>query len=129
MATGIFSTVRVAGEGVALAIVGAVLSMLVAARLAAAGMGGNSAAVAQRLAGGDLAGALALVPGGDAATLVARYGEALGWLLVLLAGITTLTAVVVFLFLGKDGETALPAANAEPHDRPPQQGVLPPCSS
>lgn len=129
MATGIFSTVRVAGEGVALAVVGAVLSMLVAARLAAAGMGGHSAAVAQRLAGGDLAGALALVPGGDAATLVARYGEALGGLLVLLAGITTLTAVVVFLFLGKDGETALPAANAEPRDRPPQQGVLPPCSS
>lgn len=100
MATGIFSTVRVAGEGVALAVVGAVLSMLVTARIAAAGLAANSS-VAQRLAGGDLRGALALLPDADATLLKALYGEAFGQLLVLLAGITVITAVVVFVFLGR----------------------------
>lgn len=100
MATGIFSTVRVAGEGVALAVVGAVLSMLVAARISAAGLAANSPA-AQRLAGGDLRGALALLPDVDATLLKALYGDAFGQLLVLLAGITAITAVVVFVFLGR----------------------------
>lgn len=108
MATGIFSTVRVAGEGVALAVVGAVLSMLVAARISAAGLAANSSA-AQRLAGGDLRGALALLPDADATLLQALYGEAFGQLLVLLAGITAITAVVVFVFLGR-GELPHPAA-------------------
>ncbi len=100
MATGIFSTVRVAGEGVALAVVGAVLSILVAGRITAGGLAANSSA-AQRLAAGDLRGALALLPGADAALLKAFYSEAFGQLLVLLAGITTITAVVVFVFLGR----------------------------
>lgn len=112
MATGIFSTVRVAGEGVALAVVGAVLSMLVAARISGAGLVANSAA-AQRLAGGDLRGALALVPGADAGVLTALYGEAFGQLLVLLAGITAITAVVVFVFLGRDESPHTAAAAVE----------------
>jgi MFS family permease len=104
MATGIFSTVRVAGEGVALAVVGAVLSTLVAARISAAGLATHSSA-AQRLAGGDLRGALALLPDADATLLQALYGQAFGQLLVLLAGITAVTAVVVFVFLGRGDES------------------------
>lgn len=102
MATRISSTVRVAGEGVALAVVGAILAMLVAGRIEAAGLPGSARGAAQRLAGGDLAAALAILPGTEPAKLVALYGEAFGWLLVLLAGITAATALIVFLFLGQD---------------------------
>ncbi len=70
MATGIFSTVRVAGEGIALALVGAGLVGLLAWRLqdllpAAVAIGTGTPDVqqaAQRLATGDMAGALALLP-------------------------------------------------------------------
>lgn len=112
MASGIFSTVRVAGEGVALAVVGAVLSTLVAARISAAGLSTHSSA-AQRLAGGDLRGALALLPDADAMLLKALYGQAFGQLLVLLAGITAATAVVVFVFLGRGDESPQAAVAVE----------------
>lgn len=112
MATGIFSTVRVAGEGVALAVVGAILAMLVAGRIEAAGLSGNARDAGQRLAGGDLAAALAVLPGAEPARLVTLYGEAFGWLLVLLAGITATTAVVVFLVLRVEEGPA-----PEPRDR------------
>ena len=104
MATGIFSTVRVAGEGVALAVVGAVLSLFLASRIGSAGLPGSATAAAQRLAGGDLHGALTLLPGTDAGSLVVLYGQAFASLLFLLAGITTITAAVVFLSLGS-GDT------------------------
>ena len=112
MASGIFSTVRVAGEGVALAVVGAVLSTLVAARISAAGLSTHSSA-AQRLAGGDLRGALALLPNADAMLLKALYGQAFERLLVLLAGITAATAVVVFVFLGRGDESPQAAVAVE----------------
>jgi MFS family permease len=102
MATGIFSTVRVAGEGVALAMVGALLAMLVAGRFEAAGLAGNAQGVGQRLAGGDLHGALSMLPSTSPRLLVALYGEAFGWLLFLLAAVTATTALVVFLFLGRE---------------------------
>ena len=102
MATGIFSTVRVAGEGVALAVVGAILAMLVSAQIETAGLAGHAQGAGQRLAGGDLSGALALLPGTAPASLAALYGEAFGWLLILLAAITATTALVVFLFLGRE---------------------------
>lgn len=102
MATGIFSTVRVAGEGVALAVVGALLAMLVAGRIEVAGLAGNAQEAGQRLAGGDLSGALSMMPGTQPGRLIALYGEAFGWLLFLLAGITATTALVVFLFLGRE---------------------------
>ena len=95
MAMGIFSTVRVAGEGVALAVVGAVLSILIAGRIQAAGLPGAAQAAGQNLAIGDLAGALATLPGADA--MAVR-------LLILLAAITTLTAIVVFLSLGQEAD-------------------------
>ncbi|KVE71835.1 MFS transporter [Burkholderia vietnamiensis] len=109
MATGIFSTTRVAGEGIALAIVGAVLAALAHAdlrRVPAAGASGASGAsdaalrAAARLATGDLAGAAAVLPGVDRATLLASYLHAFDRLLLALAVVTVLCAGVVFAFLG-----------------------------
>ncbi|NTZ10160.1 MFS transporter [Burkholderia metallica] len=104
MATGIFSTTRVAGEGIALAIVGAVLAGLAQAGLAhAAGAAGTPDATlraAARLATGDLAGAAATLPGVGRAALIASYTHAFDRLLTGLAVVTVLCAVVVFGFLG-----------------------------
>ncbi|KWF09582.1 MFS transporter [Burkholderia pseudomultivorans] len=107
MATGIFSTTRVAGEGIALAIVGAVLAALAHAGLqqALGAAGTNDAAdatirAAARLATGDLAGAAAALPGVGQAVLLASYAHAFDRLLIGLAVVTLLCAVVVFVFLG-----------------------------
>jgi MFS family permease len=104
MAMGIFSTVRVAGEGVALAVVGAVLSMLIAGRIHAAGLSGAAQAAGQSLAIGDLGGAFVAMPGAEAAQILASYSEAFSRLLILLAAITSLTALIVFLALGHQTE-------------------------
>ncbi|HDR9229724.1 TPA: MFS transporter [Burkholderia vietnamiensis] len=106
MATGIFSTTRVAGEGIALAIAGAVLATLAHADLRRVPAGGASGAsdaalrAAARLATGDLAGAAAVLPGVDRATLLASYLHAFDRLLLALAVVTVLCAGVVFAFLG-----------------------------
>ncbi|KVG67347.1 MFS transporter [Burkholderia pseudomultivorans] len=107
MATGIFSTTRVAGEGIALAIVGAVLAALAHAglRQALGAAGTNDAAdatirAAARLATGDLAGAAAALPGVGQAVLLASYAHAFDRLLIGLAVVTLLCAAIVFVFLG-----------------------------
>ncbi|SEJ59002.1 MULTISPECIES: MFS transporter [unclassified Variovorax] len=109
MASGIFNTVRVAGEGIALALVGAGLTALVAARL---GPSASASQAAQRVTTGDLSQALALLPGVDRAALLQAYGAAFGTLLCVLAGVTVLTALVVFVFLR--GEA--PAHEPEPEE-------------
>ncbi|OWT74998.1 MULTISPECIES: MFS transporter [unclassified Achromobacter] len=104
MATGIFSTMRVAGEGVALASVTAILAALLAARLHADVPGIDMAAVARaavRLATGDLTQALPLLPGIAPASLRTLYGEAFGQLLAGLACITLACSVGVLAFLGR----------------------------
>jgi hypothetical protein len=100
MASGIFNTVRVAGEGIALALVGAGLTALVTVQL---GHAAAASQAAQRVTTGDLSQALALLPGLDRAALLHAYGAAFGTLLCVLAGVTVLTALVVFAFLR--GET------------------------
>lgn len=102
MAMGIFSTTRVAGEGVALAVVAAMLAGLARSRLDEAGVADTAHALpaaAQRLAMGDLPHALALLPGADRALLVHAYGDAFHILLYLLGGITVLSAAMVCGFL------------------------------
>lgn len=99
MATGIFSTTRVAGEGVALAVVGAILSTLVADRIGALAVNGNIAIASQRLVGGDVVLAASAIPGVENTALVPLYSNAFSYLLLLLAAITLVTAFVVFLFL------------------------------
>ncbi|RQO64472.1 MFS transporter [Variovorax sp. KBW07] len=110
MASGIFNTVRVAGEGIALALVGAGLTALVALQLGRVFPAASQAA--QRVTTGDLSQALALLPGMDRAALLHAYGAAFGTLLCVLAGVTVLTALVVFAFLrgeaqAEAGEVAL----------------------
>lgn len=104
MAAGIFSTTRVAGEGLALAIVTTILSGLTSVRL---GPGGGPAA--QRLVTGDVSGAASLLPGSTQAALIGAYGDAFGVLLIGLMGVTLVTALIVFLSLGR-GERSEPAA-------------------
>lgn len=116
MATGIFSTTRVAGEGIALAVVGAVLAMLAQASLPAALPGPAAAAMpeaAHLLAMGDLARAAALLPGAGPAVLAQAYGSAFHTLLHLLAAVTVLTAAMVFGFLGRTRELPVREAACE----------------
>lgn len=113
MAAGIFSTTRVAGEGVALAVVFAILSMLIARGMDATHLEGGIGLAAQRLAAGDVVMALAALPGTDRAQLVTLYGGAFADLLVLLAAITLVTALVVFFSLGRGAEITLPDDGSE----------------
>jgi len=116
MAVGIFNTTRVACEGVALAIVMAVLSGFTAARLAAPGMAspGEAAAGAQLLVTGSLSEAVQHLPMAGATILVQAYETAFDRLLIVLAAITVMTAFVVFLGLRRGSASehenaALPA--------------------
>ncbi|MCA8093134.1 MFS transporter [Burkholderia anthina] len=128
MATGIFSTTRVAGEGIALAIVGAVLAALAHADLSPATGGTSDASdatlrAAARLATGDLAGAAAVLPGVGRAALLASYTHAFDRLLIGLAVVTVLCAGVVFAFLG--ARPAEAGADAqEDADEPPHAETL-----
>ncbi|MCX7277965.1 MAG: MFS transporter [Burkholderiales bacterium] len=116
MATGIFGTVRVTGEGLALALVGAVLTILIAHGLALAAPGVAEDSVsqaAQSLATGGLEQALALLPGLRAETLLQVYGTAFQHLLFGLAAVTLLTAAVVFTFLRETPTPCVPAVPAK----------------
>ena len=94
MAAGIFSTTRVAGEGIALAIVGAVLATLIQHGLAHSDM----PSAASRLALGQLA-AAAKLAGMPKDQLAQIYVHAFQNLLLMLSGVTVLTALMVFSFL------------------------------
>ena len=93
MAAGIFSTTRVAGEGIALASVNALLAGLIRHRMEAIDGVSQVAASAQYLAAGDLAGALALNPHASA-LLPQSYDDAFRWLLHALVVITLAGAAV-----------------------------------
>ncbi|AVF35783.1 MFS transporter [Rahnella sikkimica] len=107
MATGIFSTTRVAGEGISLAIVGAILAALTHSALAAQFASGEIGQAAQRLATGNLTVAQQLIPQASTAQLQALYAASLHPLLLCLMGITLFSALVVLLALrGNHQETA-----------------------
>ncbi|GAB3921721.1 MFS transporter [Mucilaginibacter myungsuensis] len=103
MATGIFSTSRVAGEGVALAIVTALLSALIRTNLSPVA-GSKAGAVAQRLVTGDLKAASEIAASVQRETLLQGYNNGFTATLWFLSGITALTALIVFLFLGRSHE-------------------------
>jgi MFS family permease len=107
MATGIFSTTRVAGEGVALAIVSGVLAGLTARHIAASVPGGatHAAEAAQRLVAGDFGAAAQLLPTAERAVLVLASGQAFASLLWGLSAVTVLTALIVFVCLGRSEPT------------------------
>ncbi|PQV54868.1 MFS transporter [Paraburkholderia sp. BL21I4N1] len=109
MATGIFSTTRVAGEGIALAIVTAILASLAQhslARLTADGspaMRQRIAEAAQRLTTGDLASGAASLPQISRHALALSYTHAFTSLLHVLIVITLLSACASFAFLSRTG--------------------------
>lgn len=108
MASGIFSTTRVAGEGVALAITSAILAGLSSMGVAAlsgtgSGIGQETfRAVGQRLATGDIGGAAALVPQIDRAALAQSYAASFEMLTYVLASITIASAIVIFWSIGRE---------------------------
>lgn len=114
MATGIFSTTRVAGEGVALAVVSALLTALTTRHLAAAlpGAAPQAGQAAQRLVAGDVDAVAAILPGVGRAALAQASAGAFATLLWILAAITLLTALVVCLFLGRPETRAAAPATA-----------------
>jgi MFS family permease len=107
MATGIFSTTRVAGEGMTLAIAGAILAVLTRVRLSDALTGfpliprNAVAEAAQRVATGDLPHAAALLPTLGQPILAQAYDDAFRVLLHILMAITLASALVVLGFLGR----------------------------
>lgn len=103
MATGIFSTTRVAGEGIALALVTALLSALAARHLSELAPQAltDIPDIAQRLITGDMAGAAARLSNTAVDVLAQSYDAAFNTLLLVLTAITTVTAGVVFLFLDR----------------------------
>ena len=115
MATGIFNTTRVAGEGVALAIVGAILSALLQtrlSRLAVTTADSSLSEVSQRLAMGDLAQAGRLVPELSQDLLIQAYAHGFHLLLYILAGITILSAGAVYGFLSQREQVDDPVGGA-----------------
>ena len=113
MASGIFNTARVAGEGVALAIAGVLLATLSQSGLRAFVSQDLSGAVTrteeagQRIASGDIGNASELLPEIPRSLLIATYDSAFQSLLHILMVITILSAIVVFAFLGKAGAKAV----------------------
>jgi MFS family permease len=107
MATGIFNTTRVAGEGVALASVTAILAALSQSSLkgllpdAATQTSARISQAAERIASGDIGQAAALLPEASQQFLTHAYLEAFQNLLYILISITVAAALIVFAFLGR----------------------------
>jgi len=109
MATGIFSTTRVAGEGVAVAIVSALLSSFTADHLQQVLTNKPAQVIdaSQRLVTGDMAGAMAVLNAKNSAAIISSYNAAFSNLLIILTVITVVVALIVFFFLDR-------SANDEP---------------
>lgn len=105
MAAGIFSTTRVAGEGIALALVGAVLAMLIQVGL---GQEHAASSAASRLALGQLT-AVATQLDMPSLQLAQIYVSAFQRLSLMLSAVTVLTALMVFAFLRAPGQQAAQA--------------------
>ncbi|MFJ2990359.1 MFS transporter [Collimonas sp. NPDC087041] len=107
MATGIFNTTRVAGEGIALAIAVAMLSAFAQSGLQSALSKNGPIAIArineaaQRVAAGDLLHASASLPEVSPDILISSYAGAFQSLLHTLIAITVLSAIAAFLFLSR----------------------------
>ncbi len=124
MATGIFSTMRVAGEAIAIAIAGAVLVAATQADLhntLTAVDAANQAhlpalipALANDLAGGNLDAAAALLPEAGRPPLLQAYGNAFRVMLYVLAGVTFLSAVISVLLLRVSRQCSMPGPSLQP---------------
>ncbi|HWW04573.1 MFS transporter [Collimonas sp.] len=108
MATGIFSTMRLAGEAIALAAVGATLMALMQSGLRQQGALADTtiAAIANDMAAGDFSHATTLAPQADLAMLTAVYADAFHTTLYVLAGLTIVAALISFAMLRAPHNTA-----------------------
>ena len=120
MATGIFNAVRLTADGVAIAVVGAILSARIFGDLSRAGIAGAEPVAlkeaANRLAISDVTHAVSLVPDAPHALLLQVYNAAFEFQFYLLAGAAVITALVVFAALGSvrthdESEMPLPDAS------------------
>jgi len=100
MATGIFNAVRVSADGVALAVLGALLAALIHSGLSPVASGDLLGQMASRSAIGDVAGASALLPGAGNRVLYS-YDAAFRTTLFILSGAAVSTALVIFAMLGR----------------------------
>jgi len=107
MAAGIFSTTRVAGEGIALAIATALLAALAQSGLARLVPGDDAvlaarlAEAAQRVTAGDMTHAVAVLPEVSRHALSTSYADAFTSLLHVLIVITLLSAAATFACLSR----------------------------
>lgn len=124
MAAGMFNTMRLASEAIAIAVMGSLLVTFTAARLGhrPAGLGwpAGSEALADRIAQGDLAGAAASVPSATRDAFVAMAGQAatgaLHSVLWILAAICATGAPVIALLLRERSAARAGQAGAPPAD-------------
>lgn len=115
MAAGVFNTTRVAGEGVALAITIALLTALVGDSLGRTLPSGNHHELAQRLVMGDLSSTKGL----DPLLLQTAYLKGFSTLVLVLIGLTVLSAGAAFFFLSPNepaGQAKVPRSRLQVSD-------------
>ncbi|HIE5094408.1 MFS transporter [Stenotrophomonas maltophilia] len=105
MAAGIFNAMRLAGDAMALAIVGIMLSARIGAHLMREA-GAVARATSHKLSVGDLAGVAQELPGVSRTVLANAYLEALHGQLLILAAATVVCAVVLWYLLREERATA-----------------------
>ncbi|RCV48317.1 MFS transporter [Marinitenerispora sediminis] len=115
MAAGMFNTMRLTGEAVAIALLGALLAAVTQSRLTET-MGSGAQAATARLLQGDMAGAVSAAPAGSAPEALvqaagAAYTDALHIGLWAIAVLSLLGAIAVGALMG-----GRPAAGAEAAD-------------
>jgi hypothetical protein len=117
MATGIFNTVRVSADGVAIAVISALLATLIHAQAATALADAGPQALLQaanRAALGQLDEAASLLPGaGD--LLHQAYEMAFGQVLYALAGFALALAVLVYALLARPQATPMAQVRPQAH--------------
>lgn len=107
MATGFFTTTRVAGEAIAMAAVGTALTGLIETQLTSAPRE-QAVAAAASLASGSMAHAASVAPAIGREALLHGYSGAFGGLLVGLAALTLALAAASFVLLRRR-RVAVPA--------------------
>lgn len=109
MAAGIFNAVRLAGDGMAIAAAGAMMSANILSGLVASVPNGASGKMANadlveasnRLAMSDLQNALVHLPTAGRSLLLQAYEGAFRFQLLVLAGAAAATAILVLVLLGR----------------------------
>ncbi|HDS1531212.1 TPA: MFS transporter [Stenotrophomonas maltophilia] len=103
MAAGIFNAMRLAGDSIALALVGIMLSARIGGNMTLEA-GAVARAAVHRLSMGDLGGAVEALPGVSRTVLAQAYMEAVRGQLFVLAMATVLTAIVLGYLLREEAE-------------------------